>query len=158
MIPALVGVEPDTGATSVPGQKWAEGLLGNAQCFGPELPGRTQAAGLTLAKIRSVPALRDSGQAPCAQVGTLIEEHLTEIDRRMAELRQGRTVLRELDRRAAVTDPAPARPATSARPSPGPDTGARRQPLSICAISRAASRAGRPTPMSVAEAGPVQSP
>ncbi|MFJ3620557.1 heavy metal-responsive transcriptional regulator [Streptomyces iakyrus] len=64
-----------------------------------------QAAGLTLAEIRSVLALRDSGQAPCTQVGTLIDEHLAEIDRRMAELRQARTVLRELARRAAVTDP-----------------------------------------------------
>ncbi|WP_406726507.1 heavy metal-responsive transcriptional regulator [Streptomyces sp. GD-15H] len=64
-----------------------------------------QAAGLTLAEIRSLLALRDSGQAPCAQVGVLIEEHLAEIDRRMAELRQARTVLRELARRAAVTTP-----------------------------------------------------
>ncbi|MEU0194990.1 heavy metal-responsive transcriptional regulator [Streptomyces afghaniensis] len=64
-----------------------------------------QAAGLTLAEIRSVLALRDSGQAPCAQVGELNEEHLAEIDRRMAELGQARTVLRELARRAAVTDP-----------------------------------------------------
>ncbi|MFC9625798.1 heavy metal-responsive transcriptional regulator [Streptomyces sp. NPDC056930] len=64
-----------------------------------------QAAGLTLAEIRSVLALRDSGQAPCTQVGMLIEEHLTAIDRRMAELRQARTVLRKLARRAAVTDP-----------------------------------------------------
>ncbi|MEJ8639061.1 heavy metal-responsive transcriptional regulator [Streptomyces sp. MS2.AVA.5] len=64
-----------------------------------------QAAGLTLAEIRSVLALRDSGQAPCAQVGVLIDEHLAEIDRRLAELRQARTVLRELALRAAVTDP-----------------------------------------------------
>ncbi|ONI49986.1 MULTISPECIES: heavy metal-responsive transcriptional regulator [unclassified Streptomyces] len=64
-----------------------------------------QAAGLTLAEIRSVLSLRDSGQAPCTQVNMLIEEHLAEIDRRMAELRQARTVLRELGHRAAVTDP-----------------------------------------------------
>ncbi|MFF5523056.1 MerR family DNA-binding protein [Streptomyces coeruleorubidus] len=55
--------------------------------------------------MRSVLALRDSGRAPCAQVGTLIAEHLAEIERRMAELRQARTVLREVARRAAVTDP-----------------------------------------------------
>ncbi|WP_327370705.1 heavy metal-responsive transcriptional regulator [Streptomyces sp. NBC_01217] len=64
-----------------------------------------QAAGLTLAEIRSVLALRDSGQAPCAQVGALIHQHLAEIDRRMAELREARAALRELARRAAVTDP-----------------------------------------------------
>lgn len=64
-----------------------------------------QAAGLTLSEIRSVLVLRDCGQAPCAQVGALIGEHLAEIDRRLAELRQARAVLRELARRAAVTDP-----------------------------------------------------
>ncbi|WP_330324553.1 heavy metal-responsive transcriptional regulator [Streptomyces pseudovenezuelae] len=64
-----------------------------------------QAAGLTVAEIRSVLVLRDSGQAPCAQVGALIHQHLEEIDRRMAELREAGTALRELARRAAVTDP-----------------------------------------------------
>lgn len=64
-----------------------------------------QAAGLTLAEIRSVLALRDSGQAPCAQVGRLIDQHLADIEHRMAELREARAALRELARRAAVTDP-----------------------------------------------------
>ncbi|MFE7580102.1 heavy metal-responsive transcriptional regulator [Streptomyces gardneri] len=64
-----------------------------------------QAAGLTLAEIRSVLTLRDSGQAPCTQVGTLIEQHLADIDRRMSELREARGALRELARRAAATDP-----------------------------------------------------
>lgn len=64
-----------------------------------------QGAGLTLAEIRSVLALRDSGQAPCAQVGTLIDQHLADIEHRMTELREARGVLRELARRAAVTDP-----------------------------------------------------
>ncbi|MEU3747317.1 MULTISPECIES: heavy metal-responsive transcriptional regulator [Streptomyces] len=64
-----------------------------------------QAAGLTLAEIRSVLTLRDSGQAPCARVSALIDQHLAEIDRRMAELREARTELQELARRAAVTDP-----------------------------------------------------
>ncbi|MFJ6484626.1 heavy metal-responsive transcriptional regulator [Streptomyces sp. NPDC091682] len=64
-----------------------------------------QAAGLTLAEIRSVLALRDSGQAPCARVGALIDQHLAEIERRMAELREAQTELRKLAGRAAVTDP-----------------------------------------------------
>ncbi|MEU9700969.1 heavy metal-responsive transcriptional regulator [Streptomyces sp. NPDC047981] len=64
-----------------------------------------QAAGLSLAEIRSVLALRDSGQAPCREVGALIEQHLADSERRMSELREARAALRELSRRAAVTDP-----------------------------------------------------
>ncbi|MER5760585.1 heavy metal-responsive transcriptional regulator [Streptomyces sp. NPDC002082] len=65
-----------------------------------------QHAGLTLAEIRGVLAVRDSGEAPCGHVSTLIDEHLKEIDRRMAELRDTRAALRDLARRAAETDPA----------------------------------------------------
>ncbi|MFF4267063.1 MULTISPECIES: heavy metal-responsive transcriptional regulator [Streptomyces] len=64
-----------------------------------------QGAGLTLAEIRSVLEIRDSGQAPCAQVTSLIDQRLADIEQRMAELRQTRTALRELARRAAATDP-----------------------------------------------------
>lgn len=65
-----------------------------------------QHAGLTLAEIRGILALRDSGQAPCDHVSDLIQQHLTEINRRMAELRSTRTALHELAQRAAETDPA----------------------------------------------------
>ncbi|MCY0933917.1 heavy metal-responsive transcriptional regulator [Streptomyces sp. H34-S4] len=64
-----------------------------------------QHAGLTLAEIRSVLALRDSGQAPCGHVTDLIDQHLEEINRRIAELRTTRTALRDLALRAAATDP-----------------------------------------------------
>jgi DNA-binding transcriptional MerR regulator len=65
-----------------------------------------QHAGLTLAEIRGILALRDSGQAPCGHVGDLIGRHLEEIDQRIAELRTTRTALRALAHRAAETDPA----------------------------------------------------
>jgi MerR family copper efflux transcriptional regulator len=66
-----------------------------------------QGAGLTLAEIRSVLALRDAGASPCAHVTpALIDRHLADIDRRLAELRQTRTALRALAERAAATDPA----------------------------------------------------
>lgn len=65
-----------------------------------------QSAGLTLAEIRSVLALRDSGEAPCAHVTELVEQHLADIERRMAELRKARSTLRVLAERAAATDPA----------------------------------------------------
>lgn len=64
-----------------------------------------QGAGLTLAEIRSILDIRDSGQAPCGHVAGLIDQRLADIEQRMAELRQTRTTLRELARRAAVTDP-----------------------------------------------------
>ncbi|MFE5917640.1 MerR family DNA-binding protein [Streptomyces sp. NPDC056468] len=50
-------------------------------------------------------ALRDSGEAPCAHVTDLIQLHLADIGRRMAELRKTRTALRGLAERAAATDP-----------------------------------------------------
>lgn len=68
--------------------------------------GESQRAGLTLAEIRSVLALRDDGHAPCAHVAALIHEHLDDIDRRMAELAATRRVLHTLAERAATTDPA----------------------------------------------------
>ncbi|NGO74546.1 heavy metal-responsive transcriptional regulator [Streptomyces sp. YC504] len=65
-----------------------------------------QSAGLTLAEIRSLLTLLDSGQVPCAQVTRLIDEHLAEIEERLRELRQTRRTLRTLAARAATTDPA----------------------------------------------------
>ncbi|MFI6938988.1 heavy metal-responsive transcriptional regulator [Streptomyces sp. NPDC050418] len=65
-----------------------------------------QSAGLTLAEIRSVMTLRDRGQAPCAEVTRLIDDHLAEIEERLRELRRTRSTLRALAVRAAETDPA----------------------------------------------------
>ncbi|MEU9848185.1 heavy metal-responsive transcriptional regulator [Streptomyces sp. NPDC047985] len=65
-----------------------------------------QGAGLSLAEIRSILALRDSGQAPCGHVTTLIDQHLADIERRLTELAKTRDALRGLARRAAATDPA----------------------------------------------------
>ena len=65
-----------------------------------------QAAGFTLADIRSVLTIRDSGQAPCQHVSVLIDEQLAQVERRIAELTRARDALKDLQRRAAVTDPA----------------------------------------------------
>ena len=66
----------------------------------------TQGAGLTLAEIRSVLALRESGHAPCEHVTMLIGQRLADIERRLAELATTRDALTALARRAATTDPA----------------------------------------------------
>ncbi|MFF3316225.1 heavy metal-responsive transcriptional regulator [Streptomyces sp. NPDC003035] len=65
-----------------------------------------QGAGLTLAEIRSVLALRDNGESPCEHVTGLISQHLVDIEQRLAELRKTRSALRDLAQRAAQTDPA----------------------------------------------------
>jgi DNA-binding transcriptional MerR regulator len=64
-----------------------------------------QGAGLALAEIREILALRDSGQAPCAAVAALVAEHLDQIERRLADLRGTRAALHDLARRAAAIDP-----------------------------------------------------
>ncbi|MFE3450435.1 heavy metal-responsive transcriptional regulator [Nonomuraea sp. NPDC059194] len=65
-----------------------------------------QAAGLTLAEIRGILAIRDGGQAPCRHVTDLIDQHLAQIEQRLTELAQARDALQLLKRRAAATDPA----------------------------------------------------
>ena len=65
----------------------------------------SQSAGLTLAEIRSILALRDSGQAPCVHVTDLINQHLAAIEDRLTELATARDALRSLARRAKATDP-----------------------------------------------------
>ena len=47
---------------------------------------RGRAAGLSLAEIRQVLQIRDAGVAPCEHVVGLLEDRLTDLDRRIAEL------------------------------------------------------------------------
>ncbi|MFE7607051.1 MerR family DNA-binding protein [Streptomyces celluloflavus] len=65
-----------------------------------------QGVGLTLAEIRSILVLRDSSQAPCAPATALIDHHLKDIERRLAELTETREELPSLAPCAAATDPA----------------------------------------------------
>jgi MerR family transcriptional regulator, copper efflux regulator len=65
-----------------------------------------QAAGLSLAEIRGVLAIRDGGQAPCAHVTALLDQHLADVERRLAELRATRAMLGNLAKAASETDPA----------------------------------------------------
>lgn len=65
-----------------------------------------QAAGLTLAEIASILAIRDTGQPPCTHVADLIHTHLADIDHRIRHLRAARAELTTLARRAAALDPA----------------------------------------------------
>jgi MerR family copper efflux transcriptional regulator len=69
-----------------------------------------QAAGLTLAEIRSVLAIHDAGRPPCRHVATLIDTHLEQVELRITELLATRTALQALQQRAANVDPAECAP------------------------------------------------
>jgi DNA-binding transcriptional MerR regulator len=56
-------------------------------------------------KLR-VALCRSNIRPPCQHVTDLIDQHLTQVEQRIAELAQTRTALRELHKRAATTDPA----------------------------------------------------
>lgn len=64
-----------------------------------------QSAGLALAEIREVLAIRDGGQAPCTHVGALISEHLRQVEERITELTRARAALLDLKKEADATDP-----------------------------------------------------
>jgi len=65
-----------------------------------------QAAGLTLAEIREVVAVREAQGPPCAHVVELLDRHANELDTRIAELEATRAEVRRLRERAATLDPA----------------------------------------------------
>ena len=49
---------------------------------------RGQAAGLTLAQIRQILQIRDTGTAPCEHVRELLDTRLAEVDEQIAELKR----------------------------------------------------------------------
>lgn len=67
--------------------------------YGPEALSRLdfihrgRAAGLTLAQIREVIEIRDTGDAPCHHVHQLLTERLADIDRQLADLQALRATL-----------------------------------------------------------------
>jgi MerR family transcriptional regulator, copper efflux regulator len=65
-----------------------------------------QTAGLTLAEIRQVLAISDDGDPPCGHVTDLILQHLADVDERIRELTETRSILDHLATRAADQNPA----------------------------------------------------
>ena len=97
----------------------AEGLLADPtrtpsgyRDYDPEVLDRlsfirhAQTAGLTLAEIRQVLAISDTGEPACGHVTDLIHQHLTDVDDRIRELTETRTLLRRLASLAADQNPA----------------------------------------------------
>ena len=64
-----------------------------------------QAAGLSLAEIREVLALREAQGPPCEHVAALLDRHAAELDARIAELHATRAEVLRLRRRARTLDP-----------------------------------------------------
>jgi MerR family transcriptional regulator, Zn(II)-responsive regulator of zntA len=73
---------------------------------------RGRAAGLTLAQIREVIEVRDSGDAPCGHVYQLLTERVADVDRHIADLQVLRdTLVRKRDH-AKSADPSTCAPET----------------------------------------------
>lgn len=65
-----------------------------------------QTAGLTLAEIQQVLAISDGGEPPCEHVTDLIHRHLADVEHRIRELTETRSILDHLAERAAKQHPA----------------------------------------------------
>jgi DNA-binding transcriptional MerR regulator len=64
-----------------------------------------RAAGLTLAQIRQILAIRDRGQAPCEHVRELLEQRVSDLDAQIAQLVGLRATIAELRSAAAEVEP-----------------------------------------------------
>ncbi len=65
-----------------------------------------QAAGLRLAEIVQIVAVREAQGPPCAHVVALLDRHAADLNLRIAELVSARDVVGRLRKRAAELDPA----------------------------------------------------
>jgi DNA-binding transcriptional MerR regulator len=66
---------------------------------------RGQAAGLTLAQIKQILGIRDSGTPPCGHVSDLLTERLRDLDAQIAQLVDLRRTIAELHDKAALAEP-----------------------------------------------------
>lgn len=65
----------------------------------------SQAAGLTLAEIGEVLAMKSAGQSTCGHTRALLQRHLDEVDAQIAKLEATRAELRLMAERADALDP-----------------------------------------------------
>ena len=69
-----------------------------------------QAAGLTLAEIAEIIAIRDQGRPPCGHVIGLLDTRAEEIEAQISQLRRLHTEIAELRRRSVQIDPSTCAP------------------------------------------------
>jgi DNA-binding transcriptional MerR regulator len=100
-----------------PPDRAANGYRDYSPAFLPRLDfiRRGRAAGLTLAQIREVIEVRDSGDAPCGHVYQLLTQRLADVDRHIADLQVLRTSLARKRDHAGSADPATCAPETICR-------------------------------------------
>lgn len=67
---------------------------------------RGRAAGLSLAQLGEILAVRDRGTDPCTHVRDLLAAQLADLDRQISELKAVRTAVAESHEIAAAGDPA----------------------------------------------------
>ena len=65
-----------------------------------------QAAGLTLAEVRQIIAVRDETGPPCEHVVGVLDRHAAQLDARIDDLRKARAEVERLRQRAGRLDPA----------------------------------------------------
>ncbi|PSL01654.1 DNA-binding transcriptional MerR regulator [Haloactinopolyspora alba] len=95
------GLLPDPGRTPSGYRDYDRGTVDRVQFIRA-----AQTAGLTLRQIGQILSIRDGGTTPCSHVEQFVDQRLTEVERRIAELEQTRGRLLELARRARELDPA----------------------------------------------------
>ena len=94
----------------------AERTPGGYREYGQDVIGRLdfirrgRAAGLSLTQIRQVLAIRDTGEAPCEHVASLLATRLADLDRQIADLQALRATVGELRDHASAADPATCAP------------------------------------------------
>ena len=95
-----------------PPDRAANGYRDYSPAFLPRLDfiRRGRAAGLTLAQIRDIIEVRDSGDAPCEHVYRLLTERVADVDRHIADLQVLRANLVRKRDRAASADPSSCAP------------------------------------------------
>lgn len=69
-----------------------------------------RSAGLTLAQIREVIAIRDNAESPCGHVTTLLQARASDLEARIQELTALREDIRALTERARGLDPSSCAP------------------------------------------------
>lgn len=67
---------------------------------------RGRAAGLSLAQLGEILAVRDRGRAPCTHIRDLLAAQLGDLDRQISELKAVRVAVAEAHETAAAGDPA----------------------------------------------------
>src|SRR5215467_5379033 len=117
---------------------WARTESGYRDYAGDTLPRlafirAAQAIGLSVAEIRDVIGIRDSGTPPCAHVLELIEHHRAAVRTRIRQLQQLELDLALLAEQGATVDPAECDPAGICKVIP----------IDVSAESRPIRRAGR---------------